>query len=310
MAYHGLSKNFDHFFGRLNPSDTFEQKASTHYANVKGLIEDRHGLASVLAPSCFLQGSYRNETATYTINDVDIVALCELWYPGSGGGPGWSRDRIFDTIAAPLLADYRYRDKVRYRSQSMCIKLDVEPRIEILPVVYKAGITDYTYEPFMLYRPRNSQWEEGYARYHRQRICLKNRPERTSGNFVPAIKVLKHLRARFGLDAISFHLECLLFSFPDELFLGGPADYIPNVLGYIASYSASSWYGKVLWTPCGDRDIFVSSEWSQASWEAFHDNCVTWHACALAASRAGNQEEAIRYWQLLLGEGFFPKKVS
>lgn len=310
MAYHSLSKNFDYFFGRLNPSSTFERKASAHYAAVQGLIEDRSGRASVLAPTCFLQGSYRNETATYTINDVDIVALCELQYPGSGNGPGWSRDQIFNTVAAPLLGDYRYRDRVRYHGQSMCIKLDVEPRIEILPVVYKAGNSNPSYEPFMLYRPRNHQWEDGYARYHRQWISLKNRAERTANNFVPAIKVLKHLRARFELDAVSFHIECLLFSLPDDLFLGGPADYIPNMLGYIASSSASSWYGKVLWTPCQDRDIFVSSEWSRESWDVFHDHCTAWHECAVAASQAKDAEEAIRFWQLLLGEDFFPKHVS
>jgi hypothetical protein len=86
VAEHALTRNFDHFFGKLNPRPTFEQSASAHYAAVKDLIEDRRGLASELSPICFLQGSYRNETATYTINDVDIVALCELWQPGSGGG--------------------------------------------------------------------------------------------------------------------------------------------------------------------------------------------------------------------------------
>ena len=29
---------------------------------------------------------------------------------------------------------------------------------------------------------------------------------------------------------MSFHLECLLFSPPDEVFAGGPADYISRVL--------------------------------------------------------------------------------
>jgi hypothetical protein len=310
VAQHSLSKYFAYFFGKLNPSRTFEQKASAHYAAVKGLIEDRSSLASVLAPTCFLQGSYRNETATYTMNDVDIVALCELWQPGSGSGSGWSRDEIFDTVAAPLTNDWRYKNEVRYDGQSMCIKLDVEPRIEILPVVYKSGNADPAVEPFRLYRPENRQWEDGYARYHRQWISYKNRATNTASNFVPAIKVLKHLRTRFGLDAVPFHKECLLFSFPDNLFLGGPADYIPNLLEYITSISATSWYGKVLRTPCQDRDIFVLSEWNRESWNTFHDHCTTWHKCAVLASQAHDAEDAIRYWQLLLSEDFFPKRVS
>src|SRR5690349_15117567 len=112
MAYYQVSKHFDAFFKRLNPSSTFEGQASSDYNSINGLIEDRRGLAASLAPECFLQGSYKQSTAIYTINDIDIVALCQLWQPGSGGGGErtYGRHEIFDTIAAPLLADYRYRD--------------------------------------------------------------------------------------------------------------------------------------------------------------------------------------------------------
>lgn len=119
MAGHALSAHFDYFFHRLNPSATFERQAASEHVTIVGLLEDRVGPAAAAAPRCFLQGSYRQQTAIYTINDVDIVALCRLWYPGSGsGGESWNRDRIFATIAAPLLADRRYRDKVRYTDVS------------------------------------------------------------------------------------------------------------------------------------------------------------------------------------------------
>jgi hypothetical protein len=74
------------------------------------------------------------------------------------GGSSWDRSAIFDTVSAPFRNDWRYSDKVRYNSQSMCIKLDVEPRIEILPVVYKSGNYDPDKEPFRLY----------YGRWRRQ----------------------------------------------------------------------------------------------------------------------------------------------
>jgi hypothetical protein len=238
MAYHALSDNFAAFFTRLNPSPTFIQRAASHHATVTGLIEDRAGLARSLSPQCFLQGSYRQRTAIYTINDVDIVVLCELWHPGAGNGEGSSSSRhdIFDTIAAPLLADGRYRDKVRYSPQSMCIKVDLGIKLEILPVVYKAGTTDPRAEPFRLFRPETDQWEDGYARYHQQWLSWKN--GQAHDNFIPCIKVLKHLRSRFGLGAVSFHLECLLFRLPDHLFAGGPADYIAQVLDYLARIPA------------------------------------------------------------------------
>lgn len=314
MAEHALTRNFDYFFGKLNPSRPFEQKASAHYAAVKALVEDRYSLAGGLLPVCFLQGSFRNETATYTINDVDIVALCTyLWDPGQWG-PGvrcYSRDEIFDTIAAPLRNDRRYEDKVRYNSQSMCIKLDVEPRIEILPVVYKSPIRDDTAkEPFRLYRPEKGQWEDGYARYHRGGLSWKNTQSKTANNFIPAIKVLKHLRTKYSLDTVSFYLECLLFSLPDELFLGGPADYIPALLGHLSSIPASTWYGRVLKTPCGDRDLFVEREWSKSSWNKFHETCGLWTKCARLANQARDKDEAIQLWQLLFGDYFFPRQVA
>jgi hypothetical protein len=309
VASHALGKHFDYFFGRLNPSKSFEDKAANHYGAVKALIENRTGPAAELEPTCFLQGSYRHETATYTINDVDIVALCELWHSDSGEGQGrsWSRDEIFDTIAAPLENDWRYQGKVRYNAQSMCVKVIVDPKLEILPVVYRFGNLDPQKEPFRLYRPERNRWEDGYARYHRSLLSWKNELIRTGNNFIPAIKVFKHLRTQYHLSAVSFHIECLLFSFPNALFLGGPADYIPALLGYLTASPAASWYDEVLNTPCGERDIFTSSEWQRSDWNRFHEVATVWEKAARAASQAVDREDAIRVWQSLLGSDFFPR---
>ena len=311
-APHPLTGNFNYFFKRLNPSPTFEQRASSQYQTIKALIEDRRGLASVLSPTCFLQGSYRQETAIYTINDVDIIALCELWQPGETGGIGksWSRDEIFDTIAAPLKNDGRYKGKVRYNNGSMCIKVDLDIKVEILPVVYKQGNHDADKEPFRLWRPEKQIWEDGFARYHQGALTWKNQTGKTDCNFIPAVKVLKHMRSLFGLDAVSFQIECLLFVLGDELFKGGPADYITKVLASIASISAEEWYKKPVMTPCADRDIFDASEWVPEKWKKFHDLVVHWAACARQARETQDKNKAIELWQLLLGKDFFPMQVS
>ncbi len=228
MAVQPLSANFQGFFSRLNPGSSFEQRASSQHNTIRGLLEDRKGLATELEPVTFLQGSYRQQTAIYDINDVDVVALCKLWYPGSGvaGGKSYGRDEIFRIIAAPLLADMRYRDKVRYGPQSMCIKVDLGIQVEILPVVFKAGTSDPKQEPFALYRPEKGSWEDGFARYHQWHLSNKNASNRTQGNFIPMIKVLKHIRSLFNRGDVSFHIECLLYSLPDWVFWGEPASYI------------------------------------------------------------------------------------
>jgi hypothetical protein len=313
MAVHALSEHFRYFNNRLNPGASFEAQASSQYATVKGLIEDPRGLARALAPRCFLQGSYKQATAIHTINDLDIVALCELWQPASSGGVGtvsWSRDQIFQTIAAQLLADGRYAGKVRYGPQSMCIKVDLGLKIELLPVVYKQGTNDSAVEPFRLFRPGAAEWQDGYARYHQAWLTWKNGAAKTGGNFIPAVKVLKHLRSTFGVEAVSFHLECLLFHLPDEVFRGGPADYIPAILAALTGVPPVVRYVAGCKTPCGDRDILSSSEWALVSWQTFHDIAVKWARAANAASGLADRSAAISLWRMLLGEAYFPLTVS
>ena len=312
MAIHSLSKNFQFFFSRLNPGSSFEQRASSQHNTIRGLIEDRNGLAAELEPVTFLQGSYRQQTAMYDINDVDIVVLCKLWYPGSGtgGGRSYGRDDIFRIIAGPLLADLRYRDKVRYGPRSTCIKLDLGIKVEILPAVFKAGTFDPQLEPFVLYRPDKAAWEDGFARYHQAHLSNKNASARTNGNFIPMIKVLKHIRSRFSHQAVSFHIECLLYSLPDWIFWGGPADYIALVLGAITAKSPTEWYQAHCMTPCGDRDIFTPSEWDAAGWFKFHELLSTCSTVAHRAISTPTYSQAVEGWQAILGNDFFPATVS
>ncbi len=310
MANHYLTANFRSFFGRLNPGTSFESVASKEYNTIKDLIEDPDGPAAVLSPTCFLQGSYRQQTAIYSINDVDIVALCNLWHPGGGTGRGYGRNEIFDIIAAPLRADLRYKSKLRFGPTSMCIKVDLGIKVEILPVVFKAGNSDPQKEPFRLYRPESSNWEDGYARYHQQWLSWKNRQDKTAGNFIPAIKVFKHLRTQFNLDAVSFHIECLLHKLSDELFLGSPANYLLTLFECIAATPASTWYSSVCRTPCGDRDIFTSTEWSLASWTQFHKVMELYARAARLANESSTQSGAIEAWQTILGADYFPASVS
>ncbi len=311
MAVHALSGHFDYFFRRLNPSPSFERQAASEHASIIRLIENPSGPTGVLSPRCFLQGSYRQQTAIYTINDVDIIALCQLWQPGpEGGSRSWSRDEIFATIAAPLRSDGRYRDKVRYNDTSMCVKVDLGIKVEILPVVYKAGNNDFNTEPFRLYRPQRGQWEDGYARYHQRWLSYKNSTDKTGGNFIPAIKVLKHIRSEFGQKAVSFHIECLLHALPDELFRGSPANYITTVLQYIAVTPAETWYARGLKTPVGERTIFNAAEWGRESWLEFHKLVVLAARAAHLASTNPDRQQAIEAWQLILGKDFFPTQVG
>ena len=305
MANHTLSANFSRFFSNLNPSPSFEKVASREYGTIKGLLE-----ASDLEPCVFLQGSYRQDTAIHSINDVDIVALCDLWQPGGGSGRSWSRDEIFDAVAAPLLQSGNYKGKVRYGQTSMCIKVDLGIKVEILPVVFRKGNSDPTDEPFRLYRPRSQRWEDGFARKHQSLMTAKNQRGQVGGNFKPMVKVMKHVCSVHGVPVVSFHLECLLYGMPDEYFTGSPPDYIAKVLAFIARYDADAWYRTDIATPCRDRSLFTSTEWALHGWNQFHRSAVTWAKIAHDATQQPSADAAVNPWKALLGEQYFPRNVA
>jgi len=304
VAIHKHSDRFEHLFKRLNPSPSYEFSAASHYSSIKSLIESPIGSAASLTPKCFLQGSYKQATAIYSINDVDIVVLCRLWQPGNGSGQSFGRDEIFDIIASPLLNDHRYKEKVQYSRTSMCIKVLTTPKVEILPVVYKAENSNPAHEPFRLYRPERAQWEDGYAQYHQWHLTEKNKS--SLGTFIPTIKVLKHLRKRWQLDVVSFHLECLLYNLRDSIFFGSPADYLPRVLETITELGEEAWDATTMRSPCGERDIFTQPEWSKQSWQTFHRFCSTWAGGARIAANEQNVNESVVWWQKVLGAEFFP----
>ncbi|WP_419873089.1 SMODS domain-containing nucleotidyltransferase [Candidatus Pristimantibacillus sp. PTI5] len=319
MAQHALSANFAYFFNRLNPSPSFVTKASSEHSTITSLIENPLGLASELSPICFLQGSYKQQTAIYTINDVDIVVVCRsLIYPSSSsqsgdGGNGvryWSRNEIFNIIAAPLLNDGRYRSKVRYNDQSMCIKVDLGIKVEILPVVQAEGNDDSRAEPFYLFRPHTGNWETGYARDHQAYLSAKNRDQFTYGNFIPAIKTFKHIRTVLKLDVVSFHLECLLFSIPNQYYHGSAANYLHYLLSYIANYTAEAWYESDIKTPCEDRELFDETEWKWENWSLFHKFVIVLSRYSKMAVESENRDFAISCWKEILGDSFFPMRVS
>ncbi|MFB8788888.1 MAG: hypothetical protein U7123_08565 [Potamolinea sp.] len=310
-----LSANFDYFFSRINPSPSFRQIASSQYTTIANLIENSP-LTKELNPKCFLQGSYDRQTSIYTINDVDIVVLCRnlflqrytMYFLNDFSREIWTRDEIFRTIAASLLNDGRYRKKVDYHTGSMCIKLNLGIKIEILPVIRKYYLDLDSQEPFCLYRPENQRWEDGYARYHQQYLTDKNK---TTGNFIPAIKAFKHLRHYHNIDSVSFHIECLLFSLPDDLFKGNPATFITNLLICLASYSAEYWYKNwAIQTPCKERYLFTDIEWNFGNWKIFHRYVQNWAHLAKGATEATSIESAIYYWQQLLGKEYFPKEAA
>lgn len=112
------------------------------------------------------------------------------------------------------------------------------------------------------------------------------------------------------IEAVSFHLECLLFNLPDEVFRGAPADYIPSALSAIIATSAEAAWIAGCMTPCRDRDVLSEPEWGFNRWHTFHELVKKWTAVAQEAAVTSSRPDAIALWRLLLGDAFFPETVT
>ena len=185
---HQLTKNFEAFFRRLNPSPSYVTIAASAHASIAALMENREGPAGDLQIRCFLQGSYRRNTAIYTINDVDIVALCSLAHKSSANQE--TRNQIFKMIGDSIQIKQSYKDKVCYQENSICIKVLLSGiKIEILPAL-REKCQPHAYEPFYMFRPDEERrtsgvWRPAYARHHQELCTEKNRS--ANGLFIPMI---------------------------------------------------------------------------------------------------------------------------
>lgn len=310
--FHQVTKNFAAFFNRINPSLTYERVAARAHPQITSLIEDTNGPAAELRINTFLQGSYKRNTAIHSINDVDVVALCNLSYTPSASRN--TRDQIFTMIADSIAKNKTYKEKLRYHKQSVCVKVLLEGiRIEILPALKTAGMP-FEYEPIFMFRPDedeigDGEWQTTFARKH-QELCTKKNSE-TSGLFIPMIKVLKHLRFVDSnlneQDAISFHIEGLLFALKKSVYGGVSSVCIESVLKALAGFTSEKAAVSQLKTPCGDNQLFGSKQWSVSAYDRFNDSVTRWYELAARANRERDRDKAIDIWKQLLGDDYFPR---
>jgi len=310
---HHLTKNFKHFNKRINPAPTYEKIASRTHRRITHLIEDKNGPAGDLNIKCILQGSYKRDTAIYTINDVDIVALCNLSHKSTANQK--TRNQIFNIIGKSILEDKTNKDKVKFRKRSICIKIELESiKIDILPALKYPG-KSMDFEPFYMFKPdedesKNGVWKQGFAREHQKMITNKNKS--TEGNFVPIIKLFKHLRSINSkltrYDAVSYHIECLLYSLKDSIYSGSISQHIESVLHSLSGFTPEKAQKSNIKSPCGDIKLFNHDEWNLQSFSRFYHELKEWNRIVSDANKQDDRDSAIDKWKELLGNDYFPRE--
>ena len=125
------------------------------------------------------------------------------------------------------------------------------------------------------------------------------------------IKVLKHLRfidLRFNeQDAVSFHIECLLYALKNSIFGGSSCVCIESILKALAGFTPDKAEMSGIKNPCGDKELFGPDQWSIATYAHFNDSITRWYEIAARANRQQDRDKAIDTWKELLGDNYFPR---
>ena len=191
----------------------------------------------------YLQGSYPNYTNIYGNSDVDLVVEFRSIFSKDLSALSQSQKELFDSNysdAKYTLAAFKqdvveqlkkcYGDnKVSIGNKAIVVSGDGTSRLDCDVVVCNP------YRKYISYSTSNDNYIEGiifktehdvpkktiinYPKVHLKNGSIKNRAENTNGNFKPAVRVLKNIKAAMVNSgyinkelAPSYFLECLVYN--------------------------------------------------------------------------------------------------
>jgi hypothetical protein len=262
------------------PADTTVKQAISIHENVRAVLGDSDY-------ATFLQGSYKNDTALWDMNDVDIVAvsrgLRSTVFSGQPGGEPVAWPEIFARIERKLQTDQRYQGK--WSREDKCIRLNTGVRVDIVPAVY---VTDVSSDPVSIYSFRFGQERLNWPRGHYEAGAAKS--GRTNGAFKQTVRLFKHwVRCWFGSRKVapSYYVECLIHFQPDASFTGDLASDFVTIGNQITRLQ----YGAApLPRLVGQGNLLSAGEWDSASFTEFQD--ALRKAVAHAQTALGGYSEA------------------
>jgi len=268
------------------PSDSIIAQAISVHTSVRGLLGDSDY-------ATILQGSYKNDTALWDMNDVDILAvsrnLVSTHFTGnvSSNGVPWSA--IFNQIEQKLQADPRYQGK--WIRGDKCIRLNTGIKIDIVPAV---RIGDAEADPVAIYSFRSVGERKNWPRGHYEGGAIKS--GRTNGAFKQTVRLFKRwARCWFSNRKVapSYYLECLIYGQPDAAFTGNLGrDFVA-----ISRAISMMLYGFTLLPRiAGEGNLLAPDEWSLADFHEFQRTLHQAVVFAEAAISSNSEAQAKANW--------------
>ena len=268
------------------PSQTTTEQAVSIHRNVRELLGDSEY-------ATLLQGSYKNDTALWDMNDVDIVAVARNVQSGTFSGTSttnqisWSE--IFDRIERLLQRDSRYQGK--WTRKDKCIRLHTGVNVDIVPAV---RIDDPDSDPIAIHSFELSREIKNWPRGHYEAAARKSRS--TNGNFKQVVRLLKRwTRCWLGTRRVapSYYVECLVYSQPDASLSG---DVASAFVSTAANVSKMRYQSSVLHRLAGDGDLLTSQEWRSGDFQEFQRVLQQAEQHARAALAAHSEAQARNHW--------------
>lgn len=251
-----------------NISNTLIDKYSSGptEATENGLQTTRDNIVKLLGSNydVFLQGSYKNDTAIYDINDIDIVAVRisnvpHLW------------EDIFDDIQAKVSSFAFYRGKVTKGNK--CVKLVLQnKKVDVVPAVrqdvYNGSRNSFD-EPIQVFDRAKQVVIHNYPKTHYDNGAKKNKS--TNGNYKKCVRLMKNfVKNHNGTDtAPSFYLECLIYSYSDASFA---KNSLIESFYFICNHIANATDFNVNFKSVAkDKTTISNTEWSNVNFIKFRN---------------------------------------
>jgi hypothetical protein len=269
------------------PSSTKTMQASSLHTTIRDVLGDTGW-------DTFLQGSYRNDTTTADINDVDIVAR----HKGTNAPltpAQW--ESLFNLIAARLRASHRISGTVRIGDK--CVNLTSSTGGLDADVVPAVAIGNLARDPIAIYSRRARQERPNYPRTHYQNGVSKQ--ARTANAYKATVRLFKRWvrqypnHARF---APSFYIECAVHHVADANF----STYLPRSF-YQVGVQITRWGDyAVIKSVAGDKDVRNTGEWELAQFQESKRKLAIDVDLVRGAIIASTTAEADRLWKRAFGE--------
>ena len=233
-------------------------KSASTYQSIKTALENYKFLPNIYFED-YLQGSYPSGTNTHGNSDIDVVVeLYSIFKPNTQllteEQERFVLNKFFQATHSldnfkkeVVVALQNYFGKSKVNIKSKAIKILPDESGNRLPIdvlvcqeyrLYKSidsfdkGIEFYT----------NGSFVRNFPKQHIANGRIKNKYERTNGNFNGTVRMFKNARNYLIKNnlidkklAPSYFIECLLYNAPDNVFYGNWSEIYYNTLNWLCN---------------------------------------------------------------------------